>query len=165
MEDAECLLAEEQIGSGQKLWSSNNHYTLRQVALRRSASLMMVHVGMPQPGVATRKRKHYGFKFLEFKFLDSKKSVLRIQNKESLCLARLLVTGVARQKKYIELNSIRIRCKEQRLVAQQLHQKASVQEGLCGIPEVDKFQEVVDNYQTIVLSAKHFSAIGYKGPR
>ena len=34
MEDAECLLAEEQVGGGQKLWSSNNHYTLRQIASR-----------------------------------------------------------------------------------------------------------------------------------
>ena len=34
MEDADCLLAEEQVGRGQKLWSSNNHYTLRQIASR-----------------------------------------------------------------------------------------------------------------------------------
>ena len=34
MEDAECLLAEEQVGGGQKLWSPNNHYILRQIASR-----------------------------------------------------------------------------------------------------------------------------------
>ena len=34
MEDAECLLAEEQVGGDQKLWSSNNHYTLRQITSR-----------------------------------------------------------------------------------------------------------------------------------
>ena len=182
MEDAECLLAEEQVGGGQKLWSSNNHYTLRQIASRnvrkfnttatdyllslhaqseeqplldqlgnifdslvdemtagmadndlvrfvlQSQSLdyhislpfmplhelnaerimgevqrvlqsneqvslqsgmqvhvvHVVHVGMPQGGVASRKRKHYGFKLS--KFLDSKKSVLRIQNKDSPAL-------------------------------------------------------------------------------
>ena len=32
MEDAECLLAEEQVEGGQKLWS--NHYTLRRIASR-----------------------------------------------------------------------------------------------------------------------------------
>ena len=180
MEDAECLLAEEQVGGGQKLWSSNNHYTLRQIASRnvhkfnttatdyllsthaqseeqpsldqlgnifdslvdemtpgmadndlvrfvlQSRSLyypislpfmprhemnaerimgevqrvlqsnvqvslqdgMQVHVvqvDMPQGGVASCRRKHYGFKLS--KFLNSKKSVLRIQNKDSLCLA------------------------------------------------------------------------------
>ena len=180
MEDAECLLAEEQVGGAQRLWSSDNHYTLREIASRnirkfnttatdyllslnpqseeqplldqlgnifdslvdemtvgmadndlvcfvlQSRSLdypislpfmphhelnaerimgevqrvlqsneqvslqdgmqtHVVHVGMPQGGVASRKRKHYGFKLS--KFLDSKKSVLRIQNKDSLCLA------------------------------------------------------------------------------
>ena len=44
-------------------------------------------------------------------------------------------------------------------------QEAGVQEGLCGIPDVDKFQTVIDNYQIIVLSAKHFNTIVYKGPR
>ena len=64
------------------------------------------------------KRKHYGFKLS--KFLDSKKSVLRMQNKDSLCLARALVTDIARQDKDPEWNSIRMRHKEQRLLAQQL---------------------------------------------
>ena len=257
MEDAECLLAEEQVGGGQKLWSSNNHYTLRQidsrnvrkfnttatdyllslhaqsedqplleqlgdifdslvdemtagmadndlirfvlqsrsldypislpfmplhelnaerimgevqrvlqsneqVSLQSGMQVHVVHVGMPQGGVAPRKRKHYGFKLS--KFLDSKKSVLRIQNKDSLCLARALVTDIARQDKGPEWNSIRQGRKEQRLLAQQLHQKAGVPEGFCGLPEVDKFQKVIDNYQIIVLSAKHFNAIVYKGP-
>ena len=62
-----------------------------------------------------------------------------------------------------EWKSIRMGRKEQRLLAQQLHQKADVQEGLCGIPEVKKFQKVIDKYQIIVLSAKHFNAIVYKG--
>ena len=34
MEDAECLLAEEQVGGGQRLWSSDKHYTLRRIASR-----------------------------------------------------------------------------------------------------------------------------------
>ena len=97
--------------------------------------------------------------------MDSKKSVLCIQNKDPLCLARALVTDIARQEKDPEWNSIRMGCKEQRLLAQHLYRKAVVQDGLCGIPEVDKFQKVIDNYQVIVPSAKHFNAIVYKGPR
>ena len=65
---------------------------------------------------------------------------------DSLCLARTLVTDIARQDKDPESNSIRQGRKEQRLLAQQLHKKAGVLEGLCGIPEVDKFQKVIDNY-------------------
>ena len=84
---------------------------------------------------------------------------------KTLCLARALVTDIARQDKDPEWNSIRQGRKEQRLLAQQLHQKAGVPEGLCGISEVNKFQNVIDNYQIIVLSAKHFNAIVYKGPR
>ena len=94
--------------------------------------------------------------------MDSKKSVLCIQNKDPL--ARALVTDIVRQEKDPEWNSIRMGCKEQRLLAQHLHRKAGVQDGLCGIPEVDKFQKVIDNYQIIVPSAKHFNAIVYKGP-
>ena len=60
-------------------------------------SVHLVHVGMPQGGVATRKRKHFGFKLS--KFLDSKRCVIRIRNKDFLCLAHALVTELARQEK------------------------------------------------------------------
>ena len=112
----------------------------------------VVHVGTPQGGVASHKRNHYGFK--PAKFLDSKRFVLHIQKKK-----------IARQDKDPEWNSIWQGRKEQHLLTQQLHQRASVQEGLCGIPEVDKFQKVIDNYQIIVLSAKLFNTIVYKRPR
>ena len=152
------LNAERIMGEVQRVLQSNE-----QVSLQDRMRAHVVHVAMPQGGVASRKRKHYGFKIA--KFLDSKKSVLRIQNKDSLCLACTIMTDIARQDKDPEWNSIRQGCKEQRLLAQQLHQKAGVQEGLCGIPEVDKFQKVIDNYQIIILSSKHFNAIVYKGPR
>ena len=158
MEDEQCLIAEEKVGAGNNLWSSDQHYTLREVATRcvrkfnttgtdyhlslklqaEDVSLMdqvgrildsmvhemttgmadndlvrfvlqsklldylislpfmprhelnaerimsevqrvlqsnenvnlkdgmsvhLIHLGMPQGGVATRKRKHFGFKF------------------------------------------------------------------------------------------------------
>ena len=34
MEDVECLLAAEQVGAGNDLWASQQHYTLREVATR-----------------------------------------------------------------------------------------------------------------------------------
>ena len=258
MEDAECLLAEEQVGAGNNLWTSEQYYTLREVAsrnvrkfnttatdylltlnpqseehplldqlgnifdslvdemtsgmadidlvrfvlqsrslqypislpfmprhelnaerilgevqrvlqsneqvnLRDGMQVHVVHVGMPQGGVASRKRKHYGFKLS--KFLDCKHSVLRIKNKDFLCLARAIVTDIARQEKHPEWNSIRQGRKQQQLLAQRLHQKAGVPEALCGLPEVAKFQNVIEDYQIIVLSAKHFNAIIYEGPR
>ena len=113
------LNAERIMGEVQRVLQSNE-----QVSLQSGMQVHVVHVGMPQGGVASRKRKHYGFKLS--KFLDSKKSVLRIQNKDSLCLARALLTDIARQDKDPEWNSIRMGRKEQRLLAQQLHQKAGV---------------------------------------
>ena len=74
-------------------------------------------------------------------------------------------TTIALQEKHPEWNSIRSGCKQRRLLAERLHQKAGVREGLCGLTEVAKFQAVVDGYQIIVLSAKHFNAIVYEGPR
>ena len=75
-----------------------------QVNLQDVMQVHVVHVGMPQGGIASHKRKHYGFKLSNF--LDSKKSVLRIQNKDSLCLARALITDIARQDKDPEWNSL-----------------------------------------------------------
>ena len=86
-------------------------------------------------------------------------------NKDFLCLARALVTELARQEKDPAYGSIRHGCKQQRLLAQQLHRKAGVPEGLCGLPEVAKFQQVITEHQIVVLSTEHFNAIIYEGPK
>ena len=146
------------MGEVQRVLQSNE-----QVSLQEGMQVHLVHVGMPQGGVASRKRKRYGFKLS--KFLDSKHSVLRIKNKDSLCLARALVTDIARQEHHPDWNTIRQGCTLQGILAQDLHKKACVPEGFCGLPEVAKFQAELDDYQIIVLSAKHFNAIVYEGPR
>ena len=152
------LNAERIMGEVQRVLQSNEN-----VNLQDGMQVHLVHVGMPQGGVSSRKRKHYGFQLS--KFLDTKQCVLRIRNKDLLCLARALVTDMARQEKHPEWNSIRLGCKQQRLLAQRLHQKAGVPEGLCGLPEVVKFQGVVEDYQIVVLSADHFNAIIFEGPK
>ena len=43
-------------------------------------------------------------------------------------------------------NSIRQECLWQRILAKELHQKANVPEGLFGLPEDTKFQQVIDDY-------------------
>ena len=146
------------MGEVQRVIQSNE-----QVSLQDGMQVHLVHVGMPQGGVASRRRKHYGFKLS--KLLDSKRSVLRIKNKDSLCLARALVTDIARQVHYPNWHTIRQGCTLQGILSQNLHKKAGVLEGFCGLPEVSKFQAVVDSYQIIVLSTRHFNAIVYKGPK
>lgn len=126
------LNAERIMGEVQRVLQSNE-----DVNLEVGMNVHLVHVGMPQGRVASRKRKHYGFKLS--KFLDSKHCVVRIKNKDLLCFSRALVTDIARQEQHLAWNSIRQGRKQQRILAQQLHQKAGVPEGLCGLSEVMKF--------------------------
>ena len=123
----------------------------------------VVHATMPQGVVASCKRKHYGFKLS--KFLGSKRSVLHIKNKDSLYLTPALVTDIAWQGHYSNWHTIRQGCTLQGVLAQNLHKKAGVPKRFCGLPEVTKFQAVVENYQIIVLSAEHFNGIVYEGPK
>ena len=116
------LNAERIMGEVQRVLKSNE-----QVSLQEGMQVHLVHVGMPQGGVASRKRKHYGFKLS--KFLDNKHSVLRIKNKDFLCLARALVTDIARQEHHPDWNTIRQGCTLQGILAQDLHKKACVPEG------------------------------------
>ena len=152
------LNAERMMGEVQRVLQSSEN-----VNLQDGMQVHLVRVGMPQRGVARRKRKHYGFKLSTF--LDTKKSVTRVRNKDLLCLARALVTDMARQEKHPDRNSIRQGREQQSILAKGLHQKASIPEGLCGLSEVATFQQVIEDYQIAVLSSDHFNAIVYEGPR
>ena len=71
------LHAERIMGKVQRVLQSQEN-----VNLQDGMQVHVVHVAVPQGGVATRKRKHYGFKLS--KFLDSKRCVIRIRNKDNL---------------------------------------------------------------------------------
>ncbi|XP_060588537.1 uncharacterized protein LOC132743952 [Ruditapes philippinarum] len=96
--------------------------------------------------------------------LQNKKSVIQIKNKDELCLARALVTAVARVEKHPQWDNIRRGRQIQQDLAIELHQKADVPLGKCGIEEVKKFQATILNYQIHVVSKAHFNAIIYQGP-
>ena len=61
------LNAERIMGEVECVLQSNEN-----VSLQDGMQVHLVHVGMPQGGVASRKRKHYGFKLS--KFLDTRKA-------------------------------------------------------------------------------------------
>ena len=65
------LNAERIMGEVQRVLQSN-----KNVNLQARMQVHLVHIGMPMGGVASCKRKHYGFKFS--RFLDTKKSIIRI---------------------------------------------------------------------------------------
>ena len=95
------LNAERIMGEVQRVLQSNEN-----VNLQDGMQVDLVHVGMPQVRVSSRKRKHYAIQLS--KFLDTKQCVIRIRNKVLLCLASALVTDMACQEKHPECNSIRL---------------------------------------------------------
>lgn len=98
------------------------------------------------------------------KMVEKKQSIIQIRNKDELCCARALVTATSRIEKHPQWNSIRQGRSIQRALATDLHEKAGIPIGNCGIEEVKKFQRVLLNYQIHVISKEHFNAIIYQGP-
>ncbi|EDO39264.1 predicted protein [Nematostella vectensis] len=125
-------------------------------------NINIIHISMPMGGVSVRKRKHYAFKL--DKFLKKKGCVIRILNSD-ICLSRAIVTDIARQEKWDRHHSIRQGRAIHGVLATDLHQRAGVPLRMCGLPEVEMFQRVIDQYQLVVLSAEHFNAIVYEGPK
>ena len=94
---------------------------------------------MPYGGTG-RKRKIVNLD----KYLTNKRAILRIQNKDNLCLARAIVVAKAKvdnaeQYAYISDTRRPLQC----VLAHELHEKAGVPLGQCGIEEVKKFQVYV----------------------
>ena len=100
--------------------------------------------------------------------LKNKSSVVRIENKDELCCARVLVTAKAyrdwgsRDSQYRHI--VRGGPLQEQL-ARQLHRRARVPEGPCGLGELNLFQIVLADYQIVVVSADHGYQIIFKGPR
>ena len=92
-------------------------------------------------------------------------TVIHIQNKDLQCLAQTLVTDMACQEKHPDWTSIRQGHQRQSILAKEVHPKAGIPEGLCGLSEVATFQHVIEDYQIVVLSSDHFNAIVYEGPQ
>ncbi|KAG8174300.1 hypothetical protein JTE90_006170 [Oedothorax gibbosus] len=93
-----------------------------------------------------------------------KTSVISIQNDDEICCARAIVVAKAIIENDKRLDHIRnSRRPLQRLLATELHSKAGVPLGPCGIPEIKKFEECL-NLQINVVDAGSFNKIIYKGP-
>ena len=130
-----------------------------QFVLDESLGIELIHVHLPGGGVSKRKP----YVDLE-KLLKDKTSVIRIQNTDEMCLARALVVAVARIVKDPQWNNIRQGRAIQKTMAINLHHRAGVPLGKCGIAEIKLFQNALPNYQINVLSKDHFNAIIYSGP-
>ncbi len=125
--------------------------------LDESVIVDIVHVEMPQ-GSGKRKRDNIDLE----SYLESKRSVVRIRNKDNLCLARALVVAIAnvdKDKRYKILANHRKPAQEK--AARELHQEAGVPFGPCGIPEVKQFQKHLPEYEINIVSMDHGDSIIY----
>ena len=102
------------------------------------------------------------------KLLKRKKSVVRILNEDDLCCARAIVTmkalADATDARDPDYTSLRRGLPVQQRAAQALHLQAGVPEGPCGPSELQKFQDVLSDYQIKVLSIDKPHMITFAGP-
>ena len=115
---------------------------------------------MPNGGTGT-KRSEINLE----KHLAKKGSIIRIQNKDEMCLARALVVSIAKIENYNRYKGIvDHRRSMQARLAYDLHQKANVSIGPCGLDEVKQFQTYLSEYQINIVSKDHQNSVLYSGP-
>ena len=137
----------------------------------RGLQIDVVLIRMPTPGSGRGRKREVGFRAWE-KDSKYKRSIISIHNQDQLCCARAIVTTRA----WLHRNDPGCMPKNdwdtlsrglprQEKMAKELHQAAGVQEGPCGLPELDKFQKyLAPTYQLKVMSRQKPFFIIYKGP-
>ena len=80
--------------------------------------------------------------------LRNMSSIIQIKDdKTELCWTRAIVTAIAIIGNHPKVKQKKIGRKEQEYLARDLHAKAGVKEGPCGIEEIRKFQDVFPDYR------------------
>ena len=150
----EELTTEKVLSHVEKVVQSNEEFRLNN-----SVNIDVIRVEMPQ-GSGRSKVKRYIVNIRDY--LKKKGSVITINNKDDLCLARALVVSIARIEQDPRFEYIRrTESAVQRERAFDLHEAANVPLGPCGLNEVELFQHYLVNYQIIVVSGDHNNAIIY----
>ena len=148
----EELTTEKVLAHVEKVVQSNEEFRLDN-----TVSIDVIRVEMPR-GSGRRRRDIVNIR----DYLRKKGSVITINNKDDLCLARALVVSIARIEKDPRYDQIRHSSRPlQRERAFDLHQAANVPLGPCGLREVELFQQYLVNYQIIVLSGDQDNNIIY----
>ena len=148
----EELTTEKVLAHVEKVVQSNEEFRLNN-----TVNIDVIRVEMPR-GSGRRRRDIVNIR----DYLKKKGSVITINNKDDLCLARALVVSLARIEKDPRYDLIRdSRRPFQRERAFDLHEAANVPLGPCGLNEVELFQQYLVNYQIIVLSGDQDNNIIY----
>ena len=150
--EVERLTAERVYSELERVIQSNQEFRLNDTVI-----IDINHVESPV-GSGRKKRTTYDIR----DYLKQKNSVVCINNKDDLCLARALVVSIARIEKDPRYKHIRDSNRPlQRERAFDLHEAANVPLGPCGLNEVALFQQYLTNYQIIVVSGDHNNSIIY----
>ena len=132
----------------------------KEFRLNDTVEINVIHVSMPSGGKQT-KRSEVNLE----KHLERKKSIIRIQNHDDLCMARALIVAKAKLDNDPRDTQIRDhRRPMQTRLAQELHQNAGVLFGPCGIEQAKQFQAYITDYQINIVSKEYGNEIIYVGP-
>ena len=150
----EQLTTEKVLAQVEKVVQSNEEFRLND-----TVNIDIIRVEMPQ-GSGRSKVKRQMLNIRDY--LKKKGSVITINNKDDLCLARALVVSIARIEKDPRYNQIiKSNRPVQRERAFDLHEAANVPLGPCGLNKVDLFQHHLVQYQIIVVSGDQNNTIIY----
>ena len=151
----ERLTAERVYSELERVIQSNQEFRLND-----TVTIDLNHVESPT-GSGRKKRATYNID----DYMDEKSSVVRIKNKDDLCLARALVVARAKVDNDPRYNHIRRSGRPlQREKAFDLHEAANVPLGPCGLNEVALFQQYLTDYQIVVISGDHNNSVIYPPP-
>ena len=152
----EELTTEKVLSQVEKVVQSNEEFRLND-----TVNIDVIRVEMPQGSGRSRlKRDIVNIR----DYLKKKGSVITINNRDNLCLARALVVSIARIENDPRFAWIRRpESAVQRERAFDLHEAANVPLGPCGLREVGLFQQYLVNYQIIVVSGDQGNSIIYAG--
>ena len=149
------LTTERILAEFERVIQSNKEFRLND-----TVEINVIHVSMPVGGRGT-KRSEVNLE----KHLEKKKSIIRIQNDDELCMARALV--VAKAKLDNDPRDRQIRKSDRPLqarLARELHQNANVPLGPCGIEQAKQFQAYLSEYQISIVAKEYGDKIIYAGP-
>ena len=150
----EELTTEKVLSHVEKVVQSNEEFRLNT-----TVNIDLIRVEMPRGSGRTRVKRN----IVNIRdYLKKKGSVITINNKDDLCLARALVVSIARieqDPRYGHITDSRGWLQRER--AFDLHEAANVPLGPCGLNEVELFQQHLVNYQIIVVSGDQNNSVIY----
>ena len=151
----ERLTAERILAEFRRVIQSNQEFRLND-----TVDVNVIHVSMPSGGKGS-KRSEINLE----RHLQKKRSIVRIQNDDNLCMARALVVSKAKlDNDHLYKYVADYRKPMQTRLAQELRQNTGVPRGLCGIEEVKQFQAYLADYQISIVSKEYGNKIIYAGP-